>query len=53
MGESYERAYTDMVRVQQMAELDEVVEYQKALQARTSECHTWHSFSLTWLVPLP
>lgn len=25
VGESYERAYTDMVRVQQLAELEEVV----------------------------
>ena len=31
VGESYERAYSDMVRVQQLAELDEVVLYQKAL----------------------
>lgn len=31
VGESYERAYTDMVRVQQLTELEEVVAYKEAL----------------------
>lgn len=31
VGESYERAYTDMVRVQQLTELEEVIEYKEAL----------------------
>ena len=31
VGESYERAYSDMVRVQQLTELDEVMLYKKAL----------------------
>ncbi len=31
VGESYERAYTDMIRVQQLAELDEVIDYKQAL----------------------
>lgn len=31
VGESYERAYSDMVRVQQLAELDEVMLYKTAL----------------------
>jgi FKBP12-rapamycin complex-associated protein len=30
VGESYERAYTDMVRVQQLTELEEVIAYQRA-----------------------
>ncbi|KAG2491268.1 hypothetical protein HYH03_010473, partial [Edaphochlamys debaryana] len=34
VGESYERAYTDMVRVQQLAELEEVVAYKQALERR-------------------
>lgn len=29
VGESYERAYSDMIRVQQLAELEEVVAYKK------------------------
>lgn len=29
VGESYERAYGDMVRVQQLTELEEVVRYQQ------------------------
>ncbi len=29
VGESYERAYTDMVRVQQITELEEVIAYKK------------------------
>ncbi len=32
VGESYERAYTDMVRVQQLTELEEVVEFKAALE---------------------
>eukprot|EP00878_Enallax_costatus_P008272 GHUV01008648.1.p1 GENE.GHUV01008648.1~~GHUV01008648.1.p1 ORF type:complete len:2405 (+),score=620.50 GHUV01008648.1:939-7217(+) len=35
VGESYERAYTDMVRVQQLTELEEVIGYKEAL-ARSS-----------------
>lgn len=31
VGESYERAYTDMVRVQQLTELEEVVAYKEAI----------------------
>jgi FKBP12-rapamycin complex-associated protein len=31
VGESYERAYTDMVRVQQLTELEEVAAYKRAL----------------------
>jgi FKBP12-rapamycin complex-associated protein len=31
VGESYERAYTDMVRVQQLTELEEVLAYKEAL----------------------
>lgn len=31
VGESYERAYTDMVRVQQLTELEEVIAYKEAL----------------------
>jgi FKBP12-rapamycin complex-associated protein len=38
VGESYERAYSDMVRVQQLAELDEVVQYKKALAKKGGEC---------------
>ena len=34
VGESYERAYTDMVRVQQLTELEEVVEYKAALEGK-------------------
>ncbi|KAF5842964.1 FAT domain-containing protein, partial [Dunaliella salina] len=34
VGESYERAYTDMVRVQQLTELEEVVEFKAALERR-------------------
>ncbi len=34
VGESYERAYTDMIRVQQLAELEEVISYKKALLGR-------------------
>ena len=30
VGESYERAYPDMVRVQQLTELEEVIEYSQA-----------------------
>lgn len=30
VGESYERAYGDMVRVQQLTELEEVVRYQQS-----------------------
>ena len=29
VGESYERAYGDMVRVQQLTELEEVIRYQQ------------------------
>jgi hypothetical protein len=31
VGESYERAYTDMVRVQQLTELEEVIAFKEAL----------------------
>lgn len=31
VGESYERAYTDMVRVQQLTELEEVIAYKEAM----------------------
>ncbi len=34
VGESYERAYTDMVRLQQLAELEEVVAVKQALGMR-------------------
>ena len=37
VGESYERAYTDMIRVQQLAELEEVVEYKSILERRGGE----------------
>ncbi|GLC61314.1 hypothetical protein PLESTB_001742500 [Pleodorina starrii] len=37
VGESYERAYTDMVRVQQLAELEEVVAYKQALERRAAD----------------
>lgn len=37
VGESYERAYTDMVRVQQLAELGEVIAYKQALERRQSK----------------
>ena len=37
VGESYERAYTDMVRVQQLAELEEVCAYKQALDRRAGE----------------
>ena len=30
VGESYERAYPDMVRVQQLTELEEVIDYSQA-----------------------
>ncbi len=33
VGESYERAYTDMVRVQQLTELEEVIAYKQAAAA--------------------
>eukprot|EP00879_Flechtneria_rotunda_P007003 GHRR01007352.1.p1 GENE.GHRR01007352.1~~GHRR01007352.1.p1 ORF type:complete len:2075 (+),score=775.15 GHRR01007352.1:2-6226(+) len=36
VGESYERAYTDMVRVQQLTELEEVIAYKEAL----TRCNT-------------
>ena len=32
MGESYERAYQHMVRVQQLTELEETIDYSLALQ---------------------
>ena len=32
MGESYERAYQNMVRVQQLTELEETIEYSLAFQ---------------------
>jgi hypothetical protein len=35
VGESYERAYTDMVRVQQLTELEEVIAYKGAVERRT------------------
>ena len=34
VGESYERAYTDMVRVQQLTELEEVIAYKGAVERR-------------------
>nr|ABB13529.1 target of rapamycin kinase [Chlamydomonas reinhardtii] len=37
VGESYERAYTDMVRVQQLAELEEVCAYKQALDRRAAD----------------
>ena len=39
VGESYERAYTDMVRVQQLAELEEVI--RECLAAAAAATHTW------------
>jgi hypothetical protein len=33
VGESYERAYSDMVRVQQLTELEEVIDYRAAVAA--------------------
>ncbi|GAX78992.1 hypothetical protein CEUSTIGMA_g6432.t1 [Chlamydomonas eustigma] len=53
VGESYERAYTDMVRVQQLAELEDVLAYKKALQstsrkdAASSEAQT-HFIKQIW-----
>ena len=37
VGESYERAYSDMVRVQQLTELEEVIDYKEAM-ARCGNC---------------
>ncbi|GFR45445.1 hypothetical protein Agub_g6841, partial [Astrephomene gubernaculifera] len=37
VGESYERSYTDMVRVQQLAELEEVCAYKQALERRAAD----------------
>ena len=34
VGESYERAYGDMVRVQQLTELEEVINYTQAHTGR-------------------
>lgn len=36
VGESYERAYTDMIRVQQLTELEEVIEYKWAREGRAA-----------------
>ncbi|EFJ44271.1 target of rapamycin, growth-regulatory PI3K-like protein kinase [Volvox carteri f. nagariensis] len=44
VGESYERAYTDMVRVQQLAELEEVVAYKQALERRAAGSDSRISF---------
>ncbi len=41
VGESYERAYGDMVRVQQLTELEEVIEYSQAVaicNGKLSDC---------------
>ncbi|GBF92738.1 hypothetical protein Rsub_05107 [Raphidocelis subcapitata] len=35
VGESYERAYTDMVRVQQLTELEEVIAYTRAADSKS------------------
>ncbi len=37
VGESYERAYTDMIRVQQLTELEEVISYKRALARRPAD----------------
>lgn len=37
VGESYERAYTDMIRVQQLTELEEVIAYKRALARRAMD----------------
>eukprot|EP00798_Chlamydomonas_sp_ICE-L_P022753 gene22753-29921_t len=36
VGESYERAYTDMIRVQQLTELEEMIGYKVALEAKAA-----------------
>ena len=35
VGESYERAYGDMVRVQQLTELEEVIRYHQLIPGNT------------------
>ncbi len=37
VGESYERAYGDMVRVQQLTELEEVIRYQQSFAGMSSK----------------
>ncbi len=39
VGESYERAYTDMIRVQQLTELEEMIGYKMALQTKAGGSH--------------
>jgi len=40
VGESYERAYTDMVRVQQLTELEEVIAYQRSASKKAASLTT-------------
>ena len=39
VGESYERAYGDMVRVQQLTELEEVIRYQQTFAGKAPSPH--------------
>ncbi len=55
VGESYERAYTDMVRLQQLAELEEVVAVKQALGMRAGgwscaccDVCCWQDSAMLW-----
>lgn len=42
VGESYERAYGDMVRVQQLTELEEVIRYQQSFAGKEPSASVLH-----------
>ena len=49
VGESYERAYGDMIRVQQLQELEEAIAYSRAPElARLTHDTSEHCFAGTW-----
>ena len=48
VGESYERAYPDMVRVQQLTELEEVIDYSQAEAITNGEPDSIKHSSLGW-----
>ncbi len=57
VGESYERAYGDMVRVQQLTELEEVIRYQQSFAGATGsggQCNEEGIARLrSWIILLP
>ena len=50
VGESYERAYGDMVRVQQLTELEEVIRYQQTFTGMSSSLADPCCSLLLWMV---